>query len=135
MADLADAADDGTDKAKPAKAPTLDDRTATLTETVDGKQVKSAQDYARAMNGAADPATIKLKIRDVNTGKQVEYYAQAVKRETGATELLPNERVPSGSNVARARQEGGGFGEPRRADLDKFYWKSDDFCLSKGISA
>jgi len=132
---------DADDPTKPAKAPTLDDRTATLTETlngkekttkidlkyslgvqgtidqdgyhleevdkdgpaamlsdpsgdcpvavleqgdiiteVDGKKVRSAQDYAKAMNGAPDHNKIKLRVRDVNTGKQLEYYAKAVKR-------------------------------------------------------
>jgi len=134
------AADDTKDKEKPKDAPTLDDRTATLTEMadgkektskidlkyslkvqgyfgkdgyhleeldkegpaamladadgnrpvamlekgdviteVDGKKIKSAQDYAKAMNGAADHTKIKVKIRDVNSGNEVEYYADAVK--------------------------------------------------------
>jgi len=47
---------------------------------VDGKKVKSAQDYAKAMNGVADPAKIKLKVRDVNTGKEIEFSASADKR-------------------------------------------------------
>ena len=47
---------------------------------VDGKKVKSAQDYAKAMNGVADPAKIKLKVRDVNTGKEIEFHANADKR-------------------------------------------------------
>jgi S1-C subfamily serine protease len=46
---------------------------------VDGKPVKSASDYAKAMNGVKDPAKIKLKIRDVNTGQEVEFYANAAK--------------------------------------------------------
>jgi S1-C subfamily serine protease len=134
-------ADENKDKEKPKDAPVLDDRTATLTEVVDGKEkktkielkhalmvkgyfaaagfhieevdadgpaarmsdaagnegvammekgdvvtevdgkrIKSASDYAKAMNGAKDPAKIKVKVRDVNTGREVEFYADAAKR-------------------------------------------------------
>ena len=129
------------DKEKPKDAPTLDDRTATLTEVaggkekqtkvdlkyslkvkgyfdadgfnieefdmdgpaakltdaagtgqtaildkgdiivaVDGKRIKSAQDYVKAINGAADHTKIKLKIRDVRSGQEAEFLADAVKR-------------------------------------------------------
>ncbi len=47
---------------------------------VDGKKIKSAQDYAKAMNGAADHATTKLKVRDVNSGQEQEFTADAEKR-------------------------------------------------------
>jgi hypothetical protein len=127
-------------KQKPKDAPTLDDRTATLTERVDGKKketklelkyslkvdgyfdddgfnienldaggpaenlmdaagnatarmekgdiiveingkkLKTAADYVKALNDAADPMKIKLKIRDVNTGKDQEFYVGAMKR-------------------------------------------------------
>jgi S1-C subfamily serine protease len=46
---------------------------------VDGKPVKSAKDYAKAMNGAADHAKVKLKVKDVNTGNDQEFYAAASK--------------------------------------------------------
>jgi C-terminal processing protease CtpA/Prc len=133
---------DDKEKAKPKGAPTLDDGTATLTETsggkekktklelkyclkvkgyfdgdglnleeveadgpatkmtdtagmganvmlekgdiireVDGKPIKSAQDYVKAMNGASDPAKVKLKVRDVRTGQDAEFFAEAAKRE------------------------------------------------------
>ncbi len=47
---------------------------------VEGKPVKSPQDYAKAMNGAADHTKVKLKIRDVNTGNDQEFEADAAKR-------------------------------------------------------
>jgi S1-C subfamily serine protease len=46
---------------------------------VDGKPVKSVKDYVKAMNGAADHTKTKLKIKDVNTGNEVEYFADAEK--------------------------------------------------------
>jgi len=46
---------------------------------VDGKKIKSAQDYAKAMN-AADPANIKLKVRDINSGQEMDFTAEAEKR-------------------------------------------------------
>jgi S1-C subfamily serine protease len=48
--------------------------------TVDGKAVKSADDYVKAMNGAADHAKTKIKVKDVNTGNDQEFYANAAKR-------------------------------------------------------
>jgi hypothetical protein len=137
---LAQAADDKKDKEKPKDAPTLDDDTATLTQTtggkekttkldlkyclkvkgyfdkdgfnleevdaagpatklatpdgmgmamlekgdiiteVDGKRIKSSDDYVKAMNDASDPAKLKLKVRDVRTGDDQEFYADAAKR-------------------------------------------------------
>jgi S1-C subfamily serine protease len=47
---------------------------------VDGKPIKSAADYAKAMNGAADPAKVKLRVRDVNSGNEVEVEAETAKR-------------------------------------------------------
>lgn len=47
---------------------------------VDGKKIKSAQDYAKAMNGVADPAKTKIKVRDVRTGNEIEVVANAAKR-------------------------------------------------------
>jgi len=47
---------------------------------VDGKKVTSPDDYAKAINGVSDHEKIKLKIKDKNTGKDVEYYASARKR-------------------------------------------------------
>jgi S1-C subfamily serine protease len=46
---------------------------------VDGKPVKSPKDYAKAMNGAADHSKTKLKIKDVNTGNDQTFYADAEK--------------------------------------------------------
>ncbi len=46
---------------------------------VDGKKIKSAQDYAKAMN-AADPANVKLKVRDINSGQEMDFTAEAEKR-------------------------------------------------------
>jgi S1-C subfamily serine protease len=126
-------------KEKPKDAPTLDDRTAMLTETVDGKEkktkvelkyslkvkgffdkdgyhieelddggpaamlhdgqgntiammekgdiivevdgkkIKSADDYVKAMNGVADSTKIKLKVKDVNTGQDADFHANAAK--------------------------------------------------------
>ncbi len=47
---------------------------------VDGKKIKSAQDYVKAMNGAADHSKTKVKVRDVNSGDVVELVAEADKR-------------------------------------------------------
>jgi membrane-associated protease RseP (regulator of RpoE activity) len=47
---------------------------------VDGKRIKSAQDYAKAMNSAADHAKTKVKVRDVNSGQEAEFDAAAAKR-------------------------------------------------------
>jgi C-terminal processing protease CtpA/Prc len=47
---------------------------------VDGKAVKSAADYAKAMNGASDHAQVKLRVRDVNSGNEVEVEAETAKR-------------------------------------------------------
>jgi S1-C subfamily serine protease len=47
---------------------------------VDGKPVKSAADYAKAMNGAADHAQVKLRVKDVNSGNEVEVEAETAKR-------------------------------------------------------
>jgi len=47
---------------------------------VDGKRIKTASDYAKAMNGVKDSTKIKLKVRDVNTGQEAEFYADAAKR-------------------------------------------------------
>jgi S1-C subfamily serine protease len=47
---------------------------------VDGKKIKSAQDYVKAMNGAADPKKVKIKVRDVRTGDEIELTAEAEKR-------------------------------------------------------
>jgi S1-C subfamily serine protease len=47
---------------------------------VDGKKVKSAEDYAKAINGAADHAKTKIKVKDVRTGDESEFFADAAKR-------------------------------------------------------
>lgn len=46
---------------------------------VDGKPVKSPKDYAKAMNGAADHSKTKVKVKDVRTGNEAEFYADAEK--------------------------------------------------------
>jgi hypothetical protein len=48
--------------------------------TVDGKPVKSAKDYVKAMNDAADHSKVKIKVKDVNTGNDQEFYANTAKR-------------------------------------------------------
>ncbi len=48
--------------------------------TVDGKAVKSPKDYAKAMNDAADHTKVKIKVKDVNTGNDQEFYANTAKR-------------------------------------------------------
>jgi membrane-associated protease RseP (regulator of RpoE activity) len=48
--------------------------------SVDGKPVKSAKDYVKAMNDAADHSKTKIKVKDVNTGNDQEFYANAAKR-------------------------------------------------------
>jgi S1-C subfamily serine protease len=131
--------DDEKTKDKPKDAPTLDDQTGTLTQTVDGKEkkteldlkyclkvkgyfsndgfhieevdsdgpatrlsnadgqtvglekgdiitevdgkrIKSPQDYAKAMNGTADHAKTKIKVRDVRTGNEQDVTAEAAKK-------------------------------------------------------
>ncbi len=47
---------------------------------VDGKKIKSAQDYAKALDGAADHSKTKIKIRDVNTGDEQDFTVDAEKR-------------------------------------------------------
>jgi S1-C subfamily serine protease len=47
---------------------------------VDGKKVASPDDDVKAINGVSDHEKIKLKIKDKNTGNDVEYYASAHKR-------------------------------------------------------
>jgi hypothetical protein len=140
FAALAFARADDDKKEKPKGAPTLDDRTGTLTTTVEGKEkeskvdlkyslkvkgyfandgfhieevdedgpaghlggpdgsqnvrmeagdiiaeiegkkIKSADDYVKAMNSAADHAKTKLKVRDVNSGDYAALVADAAKR-------------------------------------------------------
>jgi S1-C subfamily serine protease len=47
---------------------------------IDGKSIKSAADYAKAMNGASDHDKVKLRVRDVNSGDEVEVEAETAKR-------------------------------------------------------
>jgi S1-C subfamily serine protease len=47
---------------------------------IDGKPVKTPQEYAKAMNGAADHSKTKVKVKDVRTGNEVEFTADAEKR-------------------------------------------------------
>jgi S1-C subfamily serine protease len=47
---------------------------------VDGKKIKSAQDYVKAMNGASDHAKTKIKVRDVRTEQEMDFVADAAKR-------------------------------------------------------
>jgi S1-C subfamily serine protease len=47
---------------------------------VDGKKVASPEAYAKAINAVTDHEKIKLKIKDKNTGNDVELYASARKR-------------------------------------------------------
>ena len=47
---------------------------------VDGKAVKSAADYVKAINSAPDHTKIKIKVRDINTGTDQEFFAEANKR-------------------------------------------------------
>jgi S1-C subfamily serine protease len=47
---------------------------------VGGKQIKSADDYVKAMNSADDPTKIKIKVKDVKTGQEREFTAEAMKR-------------------------------------------------------
>jgi len=47
---------------------------------VDGKKVTTPQEYAKALNNVADPAKIKLKVKDKNTGNDVDFYVSARKR-------------------------------------------------------
>jgi C-terminal processing protease CtpA/Prc len=48
---------------------------------VDGKSIKSAADYAKALNGAADHDKVKLTVRDVNSSEEVEVEAETAKRQ------------------------------------------------------
>ena len=47
---------------------------------VDGKKVTTPQEYAKALNNVADPAKVKLKVKDKNTGNDVDFYVSARKR-------------------------------------------------------
>jgi hypothetical protein len=44
---------------------------------VDGKKIKSAQDYVKAINGAADHTKIAIKVRDVRTGNDQDFEVDA----------------------------------------------------------
>jgi S1-C subfamily serine protease len=47
---------------------------------IDDKPVKSAEDYAKAMNGVADHSKTKIKVKDINSGENQTFYADAAKR-------------------------------------------------------
>jgi S1-C subfamily serine protease len=47
---------------------------------VDGKKVTTPQEYAKALNNVADPDKVKLKVKDKNTGNDVDFYVSARKR-------------------------------------------------------
>jgi S1-C subfamily serine protease len=47
---------------------------------VDGKKVTTPQEYAKALNNVADPEKIKLKVKDKNTGNDIDLYVSARKR-------------------------------------------------------
>jgi S1-C subfamily serine protease len=47
---------------------------------IDDKPVKSVEAYAKAMNGAADHSKTKIKVKDINTGENQTFYADAAKR-------------------------------------------------------
>jgi S1-C subfamily serine protease len=47
---------------------------------IDGKSIKSPADYAKAMNGASDHDKVKLLVRDINSGNEVEVEAETAKR-------------------------------------------------------
>jgi S1-C subfamily serine protease len=46
---------------------------------IDGHKIKSADDYVQAMNGASDPEKIKIKVKDVNSGKEQDFTVAAKK--------------------------------------------------------
>ena len=46
---------------------------------IDGKAVKSADDYVKALNGASDHEKVKIKVRDVRTGDDQVFYANSNK--------------------------------------------------------
>jgi len=47
---------------------------------VDGKKIKSAEDYAKAINGAADHTKTKIKVKDVRSGDAKDFTADAAQR-------------------------------------------------------
>jgi len=47
---------------------------------IDDKPIKTVEDYAKAMNGAADHSKTKIKVKDVNSGEHQTFYADAAKR-------------------------------------------------------
>ena len=49
---------------------------------VDGKALKSADDYVKAINEASDPMKLKIKVKDVKKGEERELTAEAAKRES-----------------------------------------------------
>jgi hypothetical protein len=51
-----------------------------MIKELDGKAIKSAKDYVKAVNEAKDPSKIKIKLRDVNTGMDQEFYVAAKKQ-------------------------------------------------------
>jgi hypothetical protein len=46
---------------------------------IDGKAIKSADDYVKALNGASDHEKVKIKVRDVRTGDDQVFYANSNK--------------------------------------------------------
>ena len=47
---------------------------------IDDKPIKTVEDYAKAMNGAADHTKTKIKVKDVNSGEHQTFYADTAKR-------------------------------------------------------
>jgi S1-C subfamily serine protease len=47
---------------------------------IDGKKIKSADDYVKALNGATDHSKVKVKIKDVRTGEEQSFEANTEMR-------------------------------------------------------
>jgi S1-C subfamily serine protease len=67
-------------RTEPTGDPTTSLEKGDIITEVDGKKVTSAEDYAKAINGAADQAKLKIKVKDVNTGNESDFFAEAAKR-------------------------------------------------------
>jgi S1-C subfamily serine protease len=50
-----------------------------IIKEIDGKAIKSAADYVKAMNDAADHAKVKVKVKDVRSGDDQDLVADTNK--------------------------------------------------------
>jgi S1-C subfamily serine protease len=47
---------------------------------IDGKQIRTSDDYVTAMNNASDPTKTKIKVKDINTNQERDFTVECAKR-------------------------------------------------------